>query len=405
MAKEITVKRFKFTNSNIAALPANPKTSKSTDLEVSDTLVIGLKVLVGKNGNKKFLYRYSYNGKKRSIAIGGFGAFDVEEARSIANQYKALVAQGQDPKQLRDEKRSQPSFEDFAMIHYLPHANANKRSAKSDEAKLRLYLIPEFGEQPLAEISPQAIQHYQNRLITKLSPATANRHLSLLHRMFVLAKQWGYVESNPCKGISKFQENNKRQRFLNNDEIRALFIAADEDENQYAAAYVKFLLLTGIRRSEGLNAKWTDIQMVGEQKMLYVPHTKSGRSRYVMLNAMAIHILENLPRIAGNPYVFPGKIAGRPLNNPIKAFKRMINRAGIESSFRLHDIRHTVASLIINNGGTLYDVQAALAHANSKMSERYAHLSSERMRETSQNLSSVVSEAIMLERNSDDLTT
>jgi integrase len=107
-----------------------------------------------------------------------------------------------------------------------------------------------------------------------------------------------------------------------------------------------------------------------------------------------LHILESLPKVAGNPYVFPGKIEGQPINNPIKAFKRIIVRAGIESSFRLHDLRHTHASLIVNNGGSLYDVQAALNHANSSMSERYAHLSSDSMAKTSHNLSAVVAGAI-----------
>ena len=387
-------KRFKFTTSTLSALPANPKSSKSTDLEVSDTIISGLKVLVGKNGNKKFLLRYSFEGRKRSIALGGFGALSVDDARVLANQHKATLAQGIDPKQLRDEKLSVMTFREFAVSLYLPHAKANKRSANSDEAKLRMYLIPTFGQEPLARITTQAIQRYQNRLIITLSPATANRHLSLLHRLFVLAEQWGYADKNPCRGINKFKENNKRQRFLSEHEIRALFVAADEDENQYAAAYVKILLLTGVRRTEGLNAKWSDIQVVAGQASWYIPHTKSGRSRYVVLNAMAIKILEGIDRIPDNPYVFPGKVVGNPINNPIKAFKRMIKKAGIESSFRLHDIRHTVASLIINNGGTLYDVQATLAHANAKMSERYAHLSSERMRETSYNLSAVVAEAV-----------
>ena len=394
MATNPVKKRFKFTNSNISALPPNPKESKSTDLEVSDTVITGLKVLVGKNGNKKFLLRYSLEGKKRSIALGGFGALTVDEARGVANQHKATIAQGLDPKQLRDEKLAVMKFEEFTLTLYLPHAKANKRSANSDEAKLRMYLIPAFGKLELAKITTQAIQRYQNKLIVTLSPATANRHLSLLHRLFVLAEQWGYADKNPCRGINKFKENNKRQRFLSDKEIRALFVAADEDENQIAAAYVKFLLLTGVRKSEGLAAKWSDIQVVAGHASWYIPHTKSGRSRYVILNAMAIQILEGIDRIPDNPYVFPGKVVGKPINNPIKAFKRMIKKAGIESSFRLHDIRHTVASLIINNGGTLYDVQATLAHANAKMSERYAHLSSERMRDTSYNLSTVVAEAI-----------
>lgn len=182
-----------------------------------------------------------------------------------------------------------------------------------------------------------------------MTPATANRHYSLLHRLFNLAIQWGYLEKNPCANINKFQENNQRQRFLSNEEIRALFMAADEDINIYAAAYIKFLLLTGVWRSEGLAAKWDDIQVVSGRRVWHIPHTKSGKSRYVILNPMAIDILEALPRVENNPYVFLGKIKGHPINNPTEAFKRIKSRAGIEESFCLHDIRHTVASLIINN--------------------------------------------------------
>ena len=145
--------------------------------------------------------------------------------------------------------------------------------------------------------------------------------------------------------------------------------------------------------------KWEHLQLTGPKQLWYIPHTKTGKSRYVMLNPMALNILESLPKVVGNPYVFPGKVEGRPINNPIKAFKRIINHAGIESSFRLHDIRHTVASLIVNNNGSLYDVQAALNHANSSMSERYAHLSSESMQKTSHNLSAVVAGAINGPRN------
>ena len=109
---------------------------------------------------------------------------------------------------------------------------------------------------------------------------------------------------------------------------------------------------------------------------------------------MALSILESLPKVAGNPYVFVGKVEGQPINNPIKAFKMIIDRAGIDSSFRAHDIRHTHASLIINNGGTLYDVQAALNHANSRQSERYSHLSENSRQKTSHNLSAVVAGTI-----------
>ncbi len=383
--------QFKFTQKNIAALPAHSKASRSTEQEYSDTQVSGLKLLVGKSGTKKFLFRYTLRQRKCSIALGSFGALTVDDARLIANQYKALVTQGLDPKQQREDRIT---FAEFVTAHYLPHAKTYKRSVNADESKLKLYLLPKFGQSVLTDITTQAIQGYHNQLRTTLSPATANRHLALLHRIFSLAIQWGYCEKNPAAGISKFQENNKHQRFLSHNEIRRLFAAADADDNSYAAAYIKLLLLTGVRRSEGLAMKWEHLQLTGAKPLWYIPHTKTGKSRYVILNPMTLEILDRLPKVLGNPYVFPGNVSGQPINNPIKAFKRIIKRAGIESSFRLHDIRHTHASLIINNGGSLYDVQAALGHANSSMSERYAHLSSERIERTSHNLSAVVAGAI-----------
>jgi integrase len=388
------ITKFKFTQKTIDALPSHSKDSRSTDQEYSDSLVSGLKLLVGKNGNKKFLFRYTLRSRKCSSALGSFGAFTVDEARTLANHCKALVSQGRDPKQEKDEFKNRISFSEFVNEHYLPHATTYKRSIADDESKLRLYLLPKFGHVPMADISTQVLQSYHNHLKVKLSPATANRHLSLLHRLFSLSVQWGYLEKNVCTGISKFQENNQYQRFLSNEEIRHLFSAADYDENIYAAAYIKILLLTGVRRSEGLGMKWEHLQLDGSKPMWYVPHTKSGKSRYVILNPMALQILNELPKVQSNPYVFVGKVPGNAIQNPIKAFKRIIVRAGVESTFRLHDIRHTVASLIVNNGGSLYDVQAALGHANSSISERYAHLSSESMTKTSDNISNVVLGAI-----------
>ncbi len=386
--------KFKFTQKALEALPPHPLASKATDQEYSDTVVIGLKLLVGKKGNKRFLFRYHLRNRKCSTSLGTFGAISVDEARVLANQYKALVSQGRDPKQERDEFKNRICFGEFIHQHYLPHARSYKRSIESDESKFKHYLLPKFGDVPLADITTKQVQNYHNFIKAKLSPATANRHLSLLHRIFNLAMQWGYLEKNVCTGINKFQENNKHQRFLNNEEIRNLFYAADSDDNIYAAAYVKILLLTGVRRSEGLGMKWEHLQLDGPKPMWYVPHTKSGKSRYVILNPMAVEILKSLPKVYGNPYVFVGKVAGQPIINPIKAFKRMLDLVGIESNFRLHDLRHTHASLIINNGGTLYDVQSALAHANSSISERYAHLSEENRLRTSYNISSVVAGAI-----------
>ncbi|MEH6544371.1 MAG: site-specific integrase, partial [Porticoccaceae bacterium] len=199
---------------------------------------------------------------------------------------------------------------------------------------------------------------------------------------------------NPVTGISKYKENNQRQRFLAPAEIRRLFEAADEDLNYYAANYIKFLLLTGARRSEGLSAQWQHIDLKAQHPSWYLPQTKAGKSRYVLLNPMAVALLHHLDRMPGNAFLFPGQREGKPLSNPIKAFKRIAKAAGIEVAFRLHDLRHTTASLIVNGGGSLYDVQATLGHSSSRMSQRYAHLSQDRRSQTATRVSEGVALAL-----------
>lgn len=386
--------RFSFTQKSIDLLPPNPASSKSTEAEYSDTQVPGLKLLVGKTGNKKFLLRYTFHGRKKALALGAYGALNVTEVRRRANQHKADIAQGIDPKAVREQVKMALTFTEFIEGHYLPHATANKRSAHTDASKFTHHILPVFGEQKLGEISLVSIQSYLNQLSSTLAPATCNRHFSLLHRVFALAVLWGFVDKNPVTGITKFKENNQRQRFLDPEEIRRLFKAAEEDPNYYAANYIKFLLLTGVRRSEGLAAQWQHIDLNAQHPSWFLPETKGGKSRYVLLNPMAVALLQHLDRMPGNTYLFPGMIKGQALNNPIKAFKRITKAAGIEVSFRLHDLRHTTASLIVNGGGSLYDVQATLGHSSSRMSQRYAHLSQDRRSHTATLVSDGVANAL-----------
>ncbi len=99
------IKRFKFTNATLRNVPANTAQSKSTDLEVSDTECLGLKLLSGRNGSKRFLFRYTFNGKKRSIAIGRFPDIEITMARNIARKHKGQIAEGVDPKAERDNNK------------------------------------------------------------------------------------------------------------------------------------------------------------------------------------------------------------------------------------------------------------------------------------------------------------
>jgi integrase len=274
-----------------------------------------------------------------------------------------------------------PLFAEFALDEYLPHAKATKKSADMDESRLKLYLIPRFGQYRLDDLPTQEIQRMHNQLKETLAPATANRILCLVHHMLELAIQWGHLEKNPADGIKKHPENNERQRYLSKDELRRVQEALEKLSNPVAAAYFRFLLLTGARKNEATFATWEHIDL--EEGRWWIPETKAGKGRWVILNEPARALLKTVRSVPGNPYVFPGKVTGRPFGNAQDTFEKLKQLAGITDDLRIHDLRHTYASIAINQGATLYEVQHLLGHSNSQTTQRYAHMAEDTLRKVS----------------------
>ena len=392
-----TPKRFRFTQRLIETLPPNDADSPSTEAEYTDTQIAGLKCLVGKGeGKKKFLFRYTWYGRKRSIALGHFPEVDLITAREIATQYKRLLAQQIDPKQKREDKQKELTLSELFHQCYLPYASHHKRSIRNDEQRFRQHIQPVAGLKLLSEIKLEQAQHLQTKLLATHKPATVNRVLTLLKGLLNWAARTGYLNDNPLKHLKMLKEDNQRTRFLDIAEIRRLFIAADLDDNYYAAHYVKLLLLTGLRRDELRLAKWEHVDL--EQGTLFIPHTKNGKSRILHLNHMAIQLLKQMHVVPANPYLFPGLKPKQPLLNVYEPFQRMVKRAHIEGAICLHTCRHSVAALIVSHGGTLYDVQAQLGHSSSASSQRYAHLHASRLKQTSQRIANCIEEAIIVKK-------
>lgn len=386
--------RFKFTNRRIAELPPNPENAKSTEAEYSDIEVTGLRCLVGKGeGRRKFLLRYQMHGRKRAIALGHYPAIDVSTARKLALDYKRKIAEGVDPQQAKEDKRNQKTLSHLFQEDYLPYLQMRNRSWKTDEQRFRIHLRPLFGNLLLEEITVTRIQNMQQMLLKRITTATANRVLSLLKAIMTWAFRAGLIKENPAMLVSLLRESNRRERYFTPDEIRRLFRAADQHQSFYTGQYVKMLLLTGLRRAELAEAKWQHYNK--EEKTLYIPHTKNGHSRVLHLNHMAVDLLNYLPVRPGNPYLFPGHRKGKPLQNPTKGFQKMLARAGIDKEgVCLHTCRHSVAALIVSNGGTLFDVQSQLGHRSSQTSLRYAHLHDTRMQQTSQRIANCIHDAL-----------
>jgi integrase len=384
-------RQFRFNKKLIDTLPPHPKDARTKESEYSDTEVAGLRIIVNRRGRKYFLLRYSFGGAKRSMKLGDYPQMEVAQARQRALDCRSQIATGTDPQAAAAVVvASQLTLRQFVTDDYLPHAYATKRSAKDDEGRMR-NILPEFGDLSLAHITSHAIQQFHDRLRVQRCAATANRHLALLKRCFNLAIIWGKLDgNNPVRGIRMHQENNQRQRYLSGRELSSFLTALEEEPNRSLADALRFLLMTGARRNEVLQARWDAIDL--DKQQWYLPKTKSGKSRFVLLNDGAVELLRQRSRPAGHLYVFQGKNVGEPICNPYKGFKRVLLRAGI-NNLRIHDLRHSFASLAINNGATLYEVQHLLGHSDSKTSQRYAHMASDNLRKASGHVAAVIAQA------------
>lgn len=374
-------RRVKFTQTSCRNLPLPPPNNKSNEIQYTDTELKGFKLAVSKSGTRTFYYFYTLNGEKSAIRIGCYPDLSVLEARRIARDYAAQVAQFQDPKNERTRQRDMLTLDKFVKDLYLPFSKLHNRSYKADESKARIYLLPALGKKRLCDITQYDVQTYLAHDLKQLTPATMNRHRSLISSIFKSAIAWKHTTTNPCTAIKKLIENPPPVRYLSDEEVARVLFALDADANQIASVALALLLFTGLRLGEVLSARMEHFDL--NQRQLYLPHTKAGSSRYVPLNDAAFDLLAYQKELGiDSPWIFPGKDTLKHLTNPRKAWVRALVKANVEF-VRIHDIRHSYASACVRSGTSLFIVQKLLGHASPATSQRYAHLEQGTLRQAS----------------------
>ena len=211
-------------------------------------------------------------------------------------------------------------------------------------------------------------------------PTVANRTVDILVKMFKLAELWEMRPpgKNPCRSVRRYKVNPRKERFLTPEELarigRTLENApAERLASRHAAAAIRLLVLTGGRRNEILGLAWDDLDFeTGEMRLA---DSKTG-ARIVPLPAAVVDVLRDLPRVDGNPWVFPGKKKGTHQVNINDSWSRVRERAGLEG-VRLHDLRHTFASRALAIGEGLPMIGDLLGHRQVNTTARYAHLARE----------------------------
>ncbi len=384
--------KFHFNQKKLAGLPPHDTDSPSREKEYSDSEVTGLKLLVSKSGRKFFYFRYCFNRRKRAVKVGEFPMMTIKEARQIAGRHRNNINLGVDPQMQPAETKQDISFKDFTLNEYIPFAKNEKKTWHQDLLKLQSRVFKHFGKCPMSSITNRDVQKFISTLKKELSASSTNRFLALLSRMFNLAVQWEYIENNPCKGIPKAKEKS-RERFLKLEEVKKLLNALNdlEPDKPVAVNAIKLLLFTGTRRSEVQQLKWENVNL--ENRSFFLPETKNGSSRTVVLNDLAVGIIETMEehRQKGNPYVFPspGISEKGHLVDPRKIFLKALVKAGIED-FRMHDLRHTYASILVNSGVSLYEVKELLGHRDISVTQRYSHLQNESLRKATGNVADAI---------------
>lgn len=324
-----------------------------------------------------FLYYRTKDGQQRRPTIGAHGPIKPEAARAIARAWLADVAQGRDPSLSRAQDKAAPTFDTLCDRYLSDHADVRKKasSAEGDRRLIRLHLRPALGSKKVAAVTRADVAGLHHKL--RETPYEANRVLALASKMFALSERWGMRAdgSNPAKNIDRYKEE-KRERYLTSAEVARLWQALNSDAaaakaSPAAIAAIKLLMLTGRRLNEVLGLQWAWVDL--DAKLLRLPDTKGGRLTVSLADA-AVALLSELKAGAGDhAYVIPGAVKGRPLVNLQKPWRALRGMAGLDD-VRIHDLRHTFASIGAGMGMSLHMLGRLLGHTQTATTSRYAHL-------------------------------
>lgn len=379
--------RYRLTERFVENAEQPPKDAKSATWEYWDATDVGLLLVASRSGRRFFEFRYRFRSRKRCVRLGEWPSLSLAEARQLAREMRAAIGRDEDPAGQKEERRRVPTLEEFVEGPFAKHAKANTRSSRDTLQRLRTHVLPKLGAFRLNEVTRGDVRKHYNDLLGRMAPATANRIHSSLGAVYTLAVEYDLVEFHPCRGIRMARENNARDRYLSAEELPRYLEALDQEPHRIGASLLKFLLFTGLRRGEALGAQWSDYDP--QTRTLKLRQTKAGAGRHVLLNEAAVRVLEEAPRVEGNDYLFPGRKAGSPLAEPKFIHERVCQRAGIQD-FRIHDLRHSFASLAASGGASIYSIAKLLGHSQVSTSQRYAHFADDALRAISEQVAETV---------------
>ncbi|MEM7687465.1 MAG: site-specific integrase [Pseudomonadota bacterium] len=353
-----------------------------------DTKLAGFGLRVRPSGNYVWFVRLRHRGKHRRITLGKTKELDAKSARSQARRLLAQMALDGLPKPTKRNKS--PTLAEFVDTYWSDIARGWKAStAKRGLSDWRSQIKPVFGEHSVFEITRGDVMCWRDG-------CAGGREQKFNRTVPVLAALLKYAEalnirpkgSNPCRGIPRFKQRLK-ERYLSPAEFRrlGLELSAEDGERPAEVAIIRLLLLTGARVSEIRDLQWSWVK----PPRLMLPDSKTG-PKVIYLNSQARTVLDIVPRNLNCPFVFPSSTGKRPLS--LDRWWSVFRRRCAMPDLRIHDLRHTFASVAIQQNVPLSTIGRLLGHALPETTGRYAHLADDHISQAAQRVSGSLAQAI-----------
>ena len=342
-----------------------------------------IKSRVDQKKETHFYIRFRANGKARKEMVG-------TQLRDGMTAYKASLIRSQriQKTQINEDSNDNAKYLDikittFDSLYFEYFKFKKSKYIKYDKYRYKKYIQNRFGSKQHESISLEELRDFKNEISIGLKPATIKHVLELLRRL----SNFG-VKYQMTKGLSFPIEmptlNNQKTETLTEEELKRLLSAMDQDSDQNIAKIMKMALFTGMRKGEIFNLMWTDIDFIN--RLITIRNPKSGRDEHIPMNQSTYDLLKSHPKHDLNyELVFPNKF-GKKRVDIRKGVDRIKKRAGIPKEFRgMHGLRHVFASRLASSGKVdLYRIQKLLTHKSPQMTQRYAHLHNEVLREASE---------------------
>jgi integrase len=407
----------KFNARAIEALPATGKT-----YAVYDPGLAGFGVRVAAGGTRSWIVEYRPGGGGRRsptkrLTLGRVGTLSLMTARERARTVLAAVQLGADPAADKVDRRGAVSVAELAESYLSEEIRPLKkpRTVTLYAGYLNNHVLPALGTRKARDVTHADVIKLHRKIGAGGAPVAANRTIALVSAAYTWAAAAGLVPEgvNPARGVSQFKEES-RERYLTPDELARLGATIREAEtvglpwdvdetapnakhlarerreiiSPHAIAAVLLLIFTGARLREILDLRWIDIDL--ERGVLALPDSKTGK-KTVVLTGPALAVLAVVPRCS--EYVIAGLDPERPRSDLAKPWRAIVKRAGLDG-LRLHDLRHSFASVGVSANFGLPVIGALLGHARSETTARYAHAATDPMRHAANTIAGIIASGL-----------